>query len=103
MTEEQGRYYEAGTGLQGRWWSRSRNSASFDAKPARMLDAGHKRTKAGPDKARSNGKTLGTPRKMTDLKVEMAKSFRRDGLSLEQIGTALGVSRTTVARPLRDG
>ena len=37
---------------------------------------------------------------MTDLKVEMAKSFRRDWLSIRQIGTALGVSRTTVARAL---
>ena len=45
------------------------------------------------DKARSNGKTLGTPRKMPDLKVEMAKSFRRDGLSFRQIRTALGVSQ----------
>ena len=33
------------------------------------------------EKARANGKTLGTPRKMTDLKLEMARSFRRDGLS----------------------
>ncbi len=54
------------------------------------------------DKARSNGKTLGTPRKMPDLKVEMAKSFRRDGLSFRQIRTALGVSRTTVSRALRE-
>ena len=52
------------------------------------------------EKARANGKTLGTPRKMTDLKVEMARSFRRDGLSYKQIGTALGVSRTTVSRYL---
>ena len=39
---------------------------------------------------------------MTDLKVEMARSFRKDGLSFRQIGTALGVSRTTVARALRE-
>ena len=43
---------------------------------------------------------LGTPRKMTDLKMEMARSFRRDGLSYKQIGAALGVSRTTVSRYL---
>ena len=66
------------------------------------LESIRRRTKAGLDKARSNGKTLGTPRKMTDLKVEMARSFRRDGLSFTQIGTALGVSRTTVARALRE-
>ena len=64
------------------------------------LESIRRRTKAGLDKARSNGKTLGTPRKMTDLKVEMARSFRRDGLSFRQIGTALGVSRTTVSRYL---
>ena len=64
------------------------------------LESIRMRTKAGLDKARSNGKTLGTPRKMTDFKVEMARSFRRDGLSFRQIGTALGVSRTTVSRYL---
>ena len=64
------------------------------------LESIRRRTKAGLDKARSNGKTLGTPWKMTDLKVEMARSFRRDGLSFRQIGTALGVSRTTVSRYL---
>ena len=66
------------------------------------LESIRRRTKAGLDKARSNGKTLGTPRKMTDLKVEMARSLRRDGLSFRQIGTALGVSKTTVARALRE-
>ena len=64
------------------------------------LESIRRRTKAGLDKARSNGKTLGTPRKMTDLKVEMARSFRRDGLSFKQIETALGVSRTTVGQGL---
>ena len=53
------------------------------------LESIRRRTKAGLDKARSN-ETLGTPRKMTDLKVEMARSFRRGGLSFKQIGTALG-------------
>ena len=62
------------------------------------LESIRRRTKAGLDKARSNGKTLGTPRKMTDLKVGLARSFRRDGLSFKQIGTALGV-----ARALREG
>ena len=66
------------------------------------LESVRRRTKTGLEKARANGKTLGTPRKMTDLKVEMARSFRRNGLSFKQIGTALGVSRTTVARALRD-
>ena len=64
------------------------------------LESIRRKTKSGLDKARSNGKTLGTPRKMTDLKVEMARSLRRDGLSFRQIGTALGVSRTTVSRYL---
>ena len=67
------------------------------------LESVRRRTKAGLEKARANGKTLGTPRKMTDLKVEMARSFRREGLSFKQIGTALGVSRTTVARALKEG
>ena len=66
------------------------------------LESIRRRTKAGLENARANGKTLGTPRKMTDLKVEMARSFRRDGLSFKQIGTARGVSRTTVARALRE-
>ena len=67
------------------------------------LESVRRRTTAGLEKARANGKTLGTPREMTDLKVEMARSFRRDGLSFKQIGTALGVSRTTVAKALREG
>ena len=66
------------------------------------LETVRRRTKAGLEKARANGKTLGTPRKMTDLNVELARSFRRDGLSMKQIGTGLGVSRTTVARVLRE-
>ena len=65
------------------------------------LESIRRRTKAGLDKARSNGKTLGTPRKITDLKVEMSRSFRRDGLSFNQVGEALGVSRTTVVEPSR--
>ena len=64
------------------------------------LESVRRRTKAGLEKARANGKTLGTPRKMTDLKVEMARSFRKDGLSFKQIGMVLGVSRTTVSRYL---
>ena len=67
-----------------------------------QLESIRRRTKAGFDKARSNGKTLGTPRKITDLKVEMSRSFRRDGLSFNQVGEALGVSRTTVARALKE-
>ncbi len=66
------------------------------------LESVRRRTKADLEKARANGKTLGTPRKMTDLNVELARSFRRDGLSMKQIGTGLGVSRTTVARVLRE-
>ena len=66
------------------------------------LESIRRRTKAGLEKARANGKTLGTPRKMTDLKVEMARSFRRDGLSFKRIGKALGVSRTTVRRYVED-
>ncbi len=66
------------------------------------MESIRRRTKAGLDKARSNGKTLGTPRKMTDLKVEMDRSFRRDGLSFKRIGKALGVSRTTVRRYVED-
>ena len=46
------------------------------------MESIRRRTKAGLDKARNNGKTLRTPRKMTELKVEMARSLRRDGLIL---------------------
>ena len=54
-------------------------------------------------RTRAAGKTLGTPRRLTESQVDMARAFRRDGLSLRQIGTALGVSRTTVSRYLRQG
>ena len=48
-----------------------------------------RRTKAGLERARAAGKTLGPPRKMTDLDVETAVRLKRDGLSDRKIAAAL--------------
>ena len=78
--------------------------ASFFAWAAQQeLESVRRRTKDGMERARAAGKTLGTPRRLTESQVDMARAFRRDGLSLRRIGTALGVSRTTVSRYLRQG
>jgi putative DNA-invertase from lambdoid prophage Rac len=50
------------------------------------------RTKAGLERARANGKTLGRPRTATD-RVEEARRLRSEKLSFAEIGRRLGVSR----------
>lgn len=50
------------------------------------------RTKAGLERAKANGKTLGRPRTAED-RVEAAKSLRSQSLSFAEIGQRLGVSR----------
>ena len=59
------------------------------------------RTKAGLTRARAAGKVLGRPAAMTELQVDVAVRMKREGLSLRQIGRAIGVSRTTVGRYIK--
>ena len=66
------------------------------------LESIRRRTKAGLDKARAQGKTLGTPRKLSTEQVALAQRLKRDKVNNTQIGKALGVSRTTVRRYLQD-
>jgi len=50
------------------------------------------RTRAGLERARANGKTLGRPRTAGD-RVEQARRLRAEGLSYAKIGERMGVSR----------
>lgn len=50
------------------------------------------RTRAGLERARANGKTLGRPRSAGE-RIEEARRLRNEGLSYATIGTRLGVSR----------
>lgn len=67
------------------------------------LEAVSRRTRAGLEKAKAEGKTLGRPRKADagDQVEEMAR-LNRSGLSLRSIGSRFGVSADTVMRRLRD-
>ena len=64
------------------------------------LQAVSRRTKAGLEKARAEGKTLGPPSRVDDDQVEAMARLRREGHSLRSIGRVYGVSRTTVQRRL---
>ena len=60
------------------------------------------RTRAGLDAARSRGRTGGRPSLLAGDKLATARSLYEQGqLSVEGIEGALGVSRTTVYRALR--
>ena len=50
------------------------------------------RTRAGLERARANGKTLGRPRTATD-RIAEAQKLRATGLSFNEIGKRIGVSR----------
>ena len=67
------------------------------------LEAVSRRTRAGLENARAEGKVLGRPRKADagDQVEEMAR-LNRSGLSLRTIGRRFGVSADTVMRRLRD-
>ena len=59
------------------------------------LESIRTRTKAGLNRARAEGKTLGRPAKMTPYQVEVANRMRLLGKSWRQIGrelTEMGVS-----------
>ena len=66
------------------------------------LQAVRRRTRAGLEKARAEGKTLGPPSRVDDDQVEAMARMRREGHSLRSIGRVFGVSSTTVQRRLQE-
>ena len=66
------------------------------------LQAVSRRTRAGLERVRAEGKTLGPPRIVDDGQVEAMARLRREGQSLRSIGKIFGVSRTTVQRRLQE-
>ena len=60
------------------------------------------RTLAGLAAARSSGKTLGRPRKITEHRTQMANQLRKDGAGVATIARELSVSRATVYRMLAE-
>ena len=65
-------------------------------------EAVSRRTKAGLERARAEGKTLGPPPRVDEDQVEDMSRLRREGQSFRSIGRIFGVSRTTVQRRLQD-
>ena len=66
------------------------------------LQAVSRRTRAGLEKARAEGKTLGPPSRVDDDQVEAMARLRRERQSFRSIGKVFGVSRTTVQRRLTE-
>ena len=67
------------------------------------LQAVSRRTRAGLQKARAEGKTLGPPSRIVDDdQVDAMARLRREGQSFRSIGKVFGVSRTTVQRRLQE-
>ena len=66
------------------------------------LQAVSRRTRAGLERARAEGKTLGPPSRIDDDQVEAMSRLRREGQSFRSIGKVFGVSRTTVQRRLTE-
>ena len=66
------------------------------------LQAVSRRTRAGLERARAEGKTLGPPTRVDDDQVEAMARLRREGQSFRSIGRMSGVSRTTVQRRLQE-
>ena len=66
------------------------------------LQAVSRRTRAGLERARAGGKTLGPPPRVDDGQVEAMARLRREGQSFRSIGRIFGVSRTTVQRRLQE-
>ena len=60
-----------------------------------------RRTRAGLERARADGKTLGPPTRVDDDQVEAMARLRREGQRFRSIGRIFGVSRTTVQRRCR--
>ena len=66
------------------------------------LQAVSRRTRAGLERAKAEGKTLGPPTRVDDDQVEAMARLRREGQSFRSIGRMFGVSRTTVQRRLQE-
>ena len=66
------------------------------------LQAVSRRTRAGLERARAEGKTLGPPTRVDDDQVEAMARLRREWQSFRSIGRMFGVSRTTVQRRLQE-
>ena len=66
------------------------------------LQAVSRRTRAGLQKARAEGKVLGPPPRVDSDQVEAMARLRREGHSFRSIGRVFGVSRTTVQRRLTE-
>ena len=66
------------------------------------LQAVSRRIRAGLERARAEGKTLGPPPRVDDGQVEAMSRLRREGQSFRSIGRIFGVSRTTVQRRLQE-
>ena len=64
------------------------------------LEAIRRRTKAGMDRARAEGKRIGRPKVLDQAGIAAAHRLHRGGVSKSQIADALKVSRTTVRRVL---
>ena len=64
------------------------------------LDSIKRRTRAGLERARAAGKTLGPRRKMTDLHVATARRLSQEDMSDRKIAAVLNVGRSTVRRYL---
>ena len=66
------------------------------------LQAVSRRTRAGLERVRAEGKTLGPPRIVDDDQVEAMARLSREGQSLWSIGRLFGVSHTTVQQRLQE-
>ena len=64
------------------------------------LEAIRRRTKAGMDRARAEGKHIGRPKVLDQASIAAAHRLHRSGVSKSEIANALKVSRTTVRRAL---
>jgi DNA invertase Pin-like site-specific DNA recombinase len=58
------------------------------------------RTHAGLEAARRQGRHGGRPTVMTPERIELARSLREQGRSLDAIAATLGVGRSSVSRAL---
>ena len=65
------------------------------------LEAVRRRTKAGMDRARAEGKHIGRPRVLDQGGLAVAMRLHREGVSKSEIADALRVSRTTIRRVLQ--
>ena len=66
------------------------------------MQAAGRRTRAGLEKARAEGKTLDPPPRVDDDQVEAMARLRRERQSFRSIGKVFGVSGTTVQRRLTE-